>query len=105
MKKRQSLIAVGYISAGNPIHQYLSFQFTLLLRKTINTQTMAFNGKWESESQEGYEEFCKLIGKLLLFKNLFFALLLVVTPVEVLQLEKFMIASISDRTSIQLRLH
>lgn len=65
---------------------------------------MAFNGKWESESQEGYEEFCKLIGKLLLFKNLFFALLLVVTPVEVLQLEKFMIASISDRTSIQLRL-
>ncbi|CAM4669655.1 unnamed protein product [Leuciscus chuanchicus] len=23
---------------------------------------MAFNGKWETESQDGYEEFCKLIG-------------------------------------------
>nr|ACD37356.1 fatty acid-binding protein 6 [Danio rerio]ACD37357.1 fatty acid-binding protein 6 [Danio rerio]ACD37358.1 fatty acid-binding protein 6 [Danio rerio]ACD37359.1 fatty acid-binding protein 6 [Danio rerio]ACD37360.1 fatty acid-binding protein 6 [Danio rerio] len=23
---------------------------------------MAFNGKWETESQEGYEPFCKLIG-------------------------------------------
>ncbi|XP_065143876.1 gastrotropin [Paramisgurnus dabryanus] len=23
---------------------------------------MAFSGKWETESQQGYEEFCKLIG-------------------------------------------
>ncbi|XP_015241231.1 PREDICTED: gastrotropin-like [Cyprinodon variegatus] len=23
---------------------------------------MAFSGKWELESQEGYEEFCKLVG-------------------------------------------
>lgn len=24
---------------------------------------MAFAGKWEVESQEGYEEFCKLLGE------------------------------------------
>ncbi|XP_024249212.1 gastrotropin isoform X2 [Oncorhynchus tshawytscha] len=24
--------------------------------------TMAFVGKWETETQEGYEEFCKLVG-------------------------------------------
>ncbi len=36
---------------------------------------MAFNGKWETESQAGYEEFCKLIGKLQLFKQLTSALL------------------------------
>ncbi|XP_056586560.1 gastrotropin [Triplophysa dalaica] len=23
---------------------------------------MAFSGKWETESQDGYEEFCKLVG-------------------------------------------
>jgi len=33
---------------------------------------MAFNGKWETESQDGYEVFCKLIGKLFLFKQLIF---------------------------------
>lgn len=38
---------------------------------------MAFSGKWETVSQDGYEEFCKLIGKLQLFKQLIFALLMV----------------------------
>lgn len=32
------------------------------LRPT-NTSTMAFAGKWEVECQEGYEEFCKLLGE------------------------------------------
>merc|ERR1712212_1347401 len=27
-----------------------------------STAVMAFAGKWETESQEGYEEFCKLLG-------------------------------------------
>lgn len=27
------------------------------------TATMAFAGKWETESQEGYDAFCKLLGE------------------------------------------
>uniref|UniRef100_A0A4W5M2W2 Fatty acid binding protein 6, ileal (gastrotropin) n=1 Tax=Hucho hucho TaxID=62062 RepID=A0A4W5M2W2_9TELE len=39
------------------------FDFSLTYPQPINSlYTMAFAGKWETETQEGYEEFCKLVG-------------------------------------------
>lgn len=63
---------MGRVYKSRKLHPSVP-QLALPLYSTINDQTMAFSGKWESESQSGYEEFCKLIGKLQLFKQLIFA--------------------------------
>ncbi|KAM8850842.1 gastrotropin isoform 2-T2 [Spinachia spinachia] len=50
-KQRRALVPSAYlsISAHAPPNAFY-------------THTMAFAGKWETESQEGYDAFCKLLG-------------------------------------------
>merc|ERR1712098_482122 len=47
---------------GTSLFTQLASASPLSLLSTTNITTMAFNGRWETETQEGYDEFCKLVG-------------------------------------------
>ncbi|XP_044074629.1 gastrotropin-like [Siniperca chuatsi] len=67
MQMREVARGVQYISREQSWSQYLAFPSTCLSISALtppptNTTKMAFAGRWETETQEGYDEFCKLLG-------------------------------------------
>lgn len=62
---------VQYIKRRDFQSQYLAFpsaclSISLLAPTPTNFTEMAFAGRWETETQEGYDDFCKLLGEIAL---------------------------------------
>lgn len=69
MQMKEVERAVQYINREQSWSQYLVFpsaclSISALTPPPTNTTKMAFAGRWETESQEGYDEFCKLLGEM-----------------------------------------
>ncbi|XP_068427249.1 LOW QUALITY PROTEIN: gastrotropin-like [Clinocottus analis] len=67
MQRREVARGVRYINREEPRSQTPSFPSVCLNISApepphANTVSMAFAGKWETENQEGYDAFCKLLG-------------------------------------------
>ncbi|XP_032388352.1 gastrotropin [Etheostoma spectabile] len=68
MQMREVARGVQYIKQGTVLGPVPCFfpqlaSVSLLSRPPhTNTTKMAFAGKWETEAQEGYDAFCKLVG-------------------------------------------
>ncbi|XP_070775561.1 gastrotropin-like [Enoplosus armatus] len=68
MQMREVARGVQYINREQSQFRYLAFpsaclSISALAPPPTKTPTkMAFAGRWETETQEGYEDFCKLLG-------------------------------------------
>ncbi|XP_062260756.1 gastrotropin-like [Platichthys flesus] len=67
MQMREVAFGIQYINKELSQSQYLAFSLSFLIISAqtpppTNTTKMSFAGKWETETQEGYDEFCKLLG-------------------------------------------
>ncbi|KAK2895708.1 gastrotropin-like [Channa argus] len=67
MQMREAQECAQCINSSQLWSQYLtpsstSLNISAFTPPLTNSSNMAFNGKWETESQEGYDEFCKLLG-------------------------------------------
>ncbi|XP_073347835.1 gastrotropin-like [Pagrus major] len=67
MQMREVARGVQYINREQTQSQYLAFpsaclSISALTPPPTNTTKMAFAGRWETETQEGYDAFCKLLG-------------------------------------------
>ncbi|XP_060940978.1 LOW QUALITY PROTEIN: gastrotropin-like [Limanda limanda] len=67
MQMREVALGIQYINKELSQSQYLAFPSACLIISAhtpppTKTTKMSFAGKWETETQEGYEEFCKLLG-------------------------------------------
>ncbi|XP_049454107.1 gastrotropin-like [Epinephelus fuscoguttatus] len=67
MQMREVARDVQYINREQSRFQYLAFPSACLSISALTpphttTNKMAFAGRWETETQEGYEAFCKLLG-------------------------------------------
>lgn len=69
MQMRDVARGVQYINREQSLSQYLAFPSAGLSISALTplptkpTTKMAFAGRWEIEAQEGYDQFCKLLGE------------------------------------------